>query len=72
MNLQEEQLKKDLQKYINLARREIVEIKNYFDDKDKLNKYLYYLHGIFSNLEITLIKLERLEKENVDTSRNKK
>lgn len=67
----EEKYKEDLKKYIKLARMEVVEIKNYFDDAEKLTKYLYYLHGIFSNLETTLIKLERLEKSSdVDSAGN--
>lgn len=57
----EVELKTEIKKLIKTIRYEVINIKQFFDDSEKFTNYLYYLHGLFSKLETTMIKLERLE-----------
>lgn len=58
-----ERLKTSIKKIIIHIRKEIEFMKNFFgeEDSEKLKNYLYYLHGLFSKLEIQMRKLQELE-----------
>jgi hypothetical protein len=38
-------------------------VRNYFEDKNKFVGYLYYLHNLFSKLELMMVQLDRIDKE---------
>lgn len=60
----DEKEKQAIRKLLKHIRSEIVYVKNYFDDSDRFKNYLYYLHGLFSKLEILMINFERKEQKN--------
>lgn len=56
-------IKINIKKHISHIRQEVNYIRNLFDDKEKFKSYLYYLHSLFSKLEILMIELERTGSE---------
>jgi hypothetical protein len=58
-----EELVKNIRVKLRLLHVEANKVRNYFEDKNKFVGYLYYLHNLFSKLELMMVQLDRIDKE---------